>query len=188
MARECGRSPAQVALAWLRQRPVPVIPIIGAGGWSNCGTTWPASTCDSTPHSSTAWMRSAGSSWDSRTTSTEGHGRHDCLRRHARSDRHITVRLVSDLLHPTGSAVRERGKSGHGLISGPDRVFLYLALGRVSEWLAATLEIDKVGNLGNVLFCRGKRDNLLSCADLRPILSPFAKPWKAPSSVLSGRH
>ena len=30
MARECGRSPAQVALAWLRQRPVPVIPIIGA--------------------------------------------------------------------------------------------------------------------------------------------------------------
>jgi aryl-alcohol dehydrogenase-like predicted oxidoreductase len=30
VARECGRSPAQVALAWLRQRPVPVIPIIGA--------------------------------------------------------------------------------------------------------------------------------------------------------------
>lgn len=25
-----GRSPAQVALAWLRQRPVPVIPIVGA--------------------------------------------------------------------------------------------------------------------------------------------------------------
>ena len=35
VARECGRSPAQVALAWLRHRPVPVIPIIGAGGWSN---------------------------------------------------------------------------------------------------------------------------------------------------------
>ena len=30
VARESGRSPAQVALAWLRQRPVPVIPIIGA--------------------------------------------------------------------------------------------------------------------------------------------------------------
>jgi aryl-alcohol dehydrogenase-like predicted oxidoreductase len=30
VAEECGRSPAQVALAWLRQRPVPVIPIIGA--------------------------------------------------------------------------------------------------------------------------------------------------------------
>ncbi len=30
VARECGRSPAQVALAWLRHRPVPVIPIIGA--------------------------------------------------------------------------------------------------------------------------------------------------------------
>jgi aryl-alcohol dehydrogenase-like predicted oxidoreductase len=30
VAHECGRSPAQIALAWLRQRPVPVIPIIGA--------------------------------------------------------------------------------------------------------------------------------------------------------------
>jgi aryl-alcohol dehydrogenase-like predicted oxidoreductase len=30
VARESGHSPAQVALAWLRQRPVPVIPIIGA--------------------------------------------------------------------------------------------------------------------------------------------------------------
>jgi aryl-alcohol dehydrogenase-like predicted oxidoreductase len=30
VARECGRSPAQVALAWLRQRPTPIIPIIGA--------------------------------------------------------------------------------------------------------------------------------------------------------------
>jgi aryl-alcohol dehydrogenase-like predicted oxidoreductase len=30
VAREVGRSPAQVALAWLRQRLVPVIPIIGA--------------------------------------------------------------------------------------------------------------------------------------------------------------
>jgi aryl-alcohol dehydrogenase-like predicted oxidoreductase len=30
VARECGRSPAQVALAWLRHRAVPVIPIIGA--------------------------------------------------------------------------------------------------------------------------------------------------------------
>jgi aryl-alcohol dehydrogenase-like predicted oxidoreductase len=30
VAREVGRSPAQVALAWLRQRPVPVIPIVGA--------------------------------------------------------------------------------------------------------------------------------------------------------------
>ena len=30
MARECGRSPAQVALTWLRQRPIPAIPIIGA--------------------------------------------------------------------------------------------------------------------------------------------------------------
>jgi aryl-alcohol dehydrogenase-like predicted oxidoreductase len=30
VAAEVGRSPAQVALAWLRQRPVPVIPIIGA--------------------------------------------------------------------------------------------------------------------------------------------------------------
>ena len=29
-ARECGHSPAQVALAWLRQRSAPVIPIIGA--------------------------------------------------------------------------------------------------------------------------------------------------------------
>src|SRR5208282_3701908 len=28
VARDCGRSAAQVALAWLRQRPVPVIPII----------------------------------------------------------------------------------------------------------------------------------------------------------------
>jgi aryl-alcohol dehydrogenase-like predicted oxidoreductase len=30
VAREVGWSPAQVALAWLRQRPVPVIPIVGA--------------------------------------------------------------------------------------------------------------------------------------------------------------
>jgi aryl-alcohol dehydrogenase-like predicted oxidoreductase len=30
VAREIGRSPAQVALAWLRQRATPVIPIIGA--------------------------------------------------------------------------------------------------------------------------------------------------------------
>jgi aryl-alcohol dehydrogenase-like predicted oxidoreductase len=30
VARELGRSPAQVALAWLRQRPLPVIPIVGA--------------------------------------------------------------------------------------------------------------------------------------------------------------
>ena len=30
VARDVGRSPAQVALAWLRQRPVPVIPIVGA--------------------------------------------------------------------------------------------------------------------------------------------------------------
>ena len=30
VAKEVGRSPAQVALAWLRQRPLPVIPIIGA--------------------------------------------------------------------------------------------------------------------------------------------------------------
>jgi aryl-alcohol dehydrogenase-like predicted oxidoreductase len=30
VAREVGRSPAQVSLAWLRQRPIPVIPIVGA--------------------------------------------------------------------------------------------------------------------------------------------------------------
>jgi aryl-alcohol dehydrogenase-like predicted oxidoreductase len=30
VAAEVGRSPAQVALAWLRHRPIPVIPIIGA--------------------------------------------------------------------------------------------------------------------------------------------------------------
>jgi aryl-alcohol dehydrogenase-like predicted oxidoreductase len=30
VAHDVGRSPAQVALAWLRQRPTPVIPIIGA--------------------------------------------------------------------------------------------------------------------------------------------------------------
>lgn len=30
VAAEAGRSPAQVALAWLRHRPVPVIPIVGA--------------------------------------------------------------------------------------------------------------------------------------------------------------
>jgi aryl-alcohol dehydrogenase-like predicted oxidoreductase len=30
VAREVGRSPAQVALAWLRQQPLPVIPIVGA--------------------------------------------------------------------------------------------------------------------------------------------------------------
>jgi aryl-alcohol dehydrogenase-like predicted oxidoreductase len=30
VAREGGHSPAQVALAWLRQRPEPVIPLIGA--------------------------------------------------------------------------------------------------------------------------------------------------------------
>jgi len=30
LARECGHSPAQIALAWLRQRATPVIPIIGA--------------------------------------------------------------------------------------------------------------------------------------------------------------
>jgi aryl-alcohol dehydrogenase-like predicted oxidoreductase len=30
VSKEVGRSPAQVALAWLRQRPVPVIPIVGA--------------------------------------------------------------------------------------------------------------------------------------------------------------
>ncbi len=30
ISEEVGRSPAQVALAWLRRRPVPVIPIVGA--------------------------------------------------------------------------------------------------------------------------------------------------------------
>ncbi|MEJ7639117.1 MAG: aldo/keto reductase [Singulisphaera sp.] len=30
VSKEVGRSPAQVALAWLRHRPVPVIPIVGA--------------------------------------------------------------------------------------------------------------------------------------------------------------
>ncbi len=30
VAGEVGRSPAQVALAWLRHRPIPIIPIIGA--------------------------------------------------------------------------------------------------------------------------------------------------------------
>jgi len=30
VAREVGRSPAQVALAWLRHRPIPIIPIVGA--------------------------------------------------------------------------------------------------------------------------------------------------------------
>jgi aryl-alcohol dehydrogenase-like predicted oxidoreductase len=30
VAKEVGRSPAQVALAWLRQREIPIIPIIGA--------------------------------------------------------------------------------------------------------------------------------------------------------------
>jgi len=30
VAEQAGRSPAQIALAWLRYRPVPVIPIIGA--------------------------------------------------------------------------------------------------------------------------------------------------------------
>jgi aryl-alcohol dehydrogenase-like predicted oxidoreductase len=30
VARQVGRSPAQVSLAWLRQRSIPVIPIIGA--------------------------------------------------------------------------------------------------------------------------------------------------------------
>ena len=30
VAREIDYSPAQVALAWLRQRPTPIIPIIGA--------------------------------------------------------------------------------------------------------------------------------------------------------------
>jgi aryl-alcohol dehydrogenase-like predicted oxidoreductase len=30
VAKECGRSPAQVSLAWLRQQSIPVIPIIGA--------------------------------------------------------------------------------------------------------------------------------------------------------------
>ena len=30
VAREVGRSPAQVALAWLRHRPSPIIPIVGA--------------------------------------------------------------------------------------------------------------------------------------------------------------
>jgi aryl-alcohol dehydrogenase-like predicted oxidoreductase len=30
VAQECGRSPAQVALAWLRERPESIIPIIGA--------------------------------------------------------------------------------------------------------------------------------------------------------------
>ena len=30
VAAEAGRSPAQVALAWLRQRPIPIIPIVGA--------------------------------------------------------------------------------------------------------------------------------------------------------------
>jgi aryl-alcohol dehydrogenase-like predicted oxidoreductase len=30
VSREVGRSSAQVALAWLRQRPIPIIPIIGA--------------------------------------------------------------------------------------------------------------------------------------------------------------
>jgi aryl-alcohol dehydrogenase-like predicted oxidoreductase len=30
IAKQVGRSPAQVALAWLRQRPLPIIPIVGA--------------------------------------------------------------------------------------------------------------------------------------------------------------
>jgi aryl-alcohol dehydrogenase-like predicted oxidoreductase len=34
VAREVDHTPAQVALAWLRQRPEPVIPIIGARKWT----------------------------------------------------------------------------------------------------------------------------------------------------------
>ena len=30
MAGEIGKSPAQVALAWLGHRPIPIIPIVGA--------------------------------------------------------------------------------------------------------------------------------------------------------------
>jgi aryl-alcohol dehydrogenase-like predicted oxidoreductase len=39
VARKSGYSPAQVALAWLRQRPEPVIPIIGARKWRRSRTT-----------------------------------------------------------------------------------------------------------------------------------------------------
>src|SRR3989454_4126550 len=38
VADEAGRSLAQVALAWLRSRPVPVIPIIGRASFLNCRT------------------------------------------------------------------------------------------------------------------------------------------------------
>ena len=142
VARECGRSPAQVALAWLRHRPVPIIPIIGAQkagavegqSGQHRGETRPAA---SRP---LGGGQSGGIGIPPRLLQ-EGSRPYDRLRRHARPDRHVRVRLASDLLRPTGRAVRKMGKSKHGLIGRSDRVFLYLALGRVSEWLAATLEM-----------------------------------------------
>ena len=46
---ETGRSMAQVALAWLRYRPVPVIPIIGARKLLSCRTISRALTWGSQP-------------------------------------------------------------------------------------------------------------------------------------------
>jgi aryl-alcohol dehydrogenase-like predicted oxidoreductase len=43
VARESGHSPGQIALAWLRQRPGPVIPLIGARNWRRSRTTSPVS-------------------------------------------------------------------------------------------------------------------------------------------------
>ena len=68
VARESGHTPAQVALAWLGQRPEPVIPIIGARKLAQVKENLACLgvKLDLGAHRA-AWMRSARSTWASHT-------------------------------------------------------------------------------------------------------------------------
>ena len=70
VSEEVGRSPAQVALAWLRQRPVPVIPIVGARRLEQFRDNLACLDLELDEAQLGRLDAAAGSSWGSRTTST----------------------------------------------------------------------------------------------------------------------
>ena len=78
VAREIDQSPARVALSWLRQRSQPVIPIIGARKLAQVKDNLACIDVQLTPRRSRGWMRSARSSWASRTSFSLGRCRGRC--------------------------------------------------------------------------------------------------------------
>jgi len=72
VARDVGRSPAQVASPGFDSGRSPSSRSLGPEGWSSSGTTSPVWICNSTHRRLNGWIRPARSSWAFRTTSTPG--------------------------------------------------------------------------------------------------------------------